>query len=296
MMVPLHTCYCGSHFTDWIVTLKMLKPPRSNGDRLPGCKLIQNILLMRKLLLLGKVKAANILASAPSDRNLGAFQDLGCRTTHCNSEVLQHCTLVFLATKPHLLPGVLQEISPAITRDHIIVSVAAGVTLQALQQLLPAGTKVLRVMPNLPCMVQEGAVVFARGSCAGEQEAALLKSLLSACGLCEETPESYIDIHTGVSGSGVAYVYLFAEALAEGAVKMGMPSALANKIAAQTLLGAAKMILETGEHPAKLRSDVCTPGGTTIHALHELEKGALRATVMNAVEVATVRARELGKR
>ncbi|CAM4495724.1 unnamed protein product [Caretta caretta] len=244
----------------------------------------------------GKVKAANILASAPSDRNLGAFQDLGCRTTHCNSEVLQHCTLVFLATKPHLLPGVLQEISPAITRDHIIVSVAAGVTLQALQQLLPAGTKVLRVMPNLPCMVQEGAVVFARGSCAGEQEAALLKSLLSACGLCEETPESYIDIHTGVSGSGVAYVYLFAEALAEGAVKMGMPSALANKIAAQTLLGAAKMILETGEHPAKLRSDVSTPGGTTIHALHELEKGALRATVMNAVEVATVRARELGKR
>ncbi|XP_073186052.1 pyrroline-5-carboxylate reductase 3 isoform X2 [Lepidochelys kempii] len=162
--------------------------------------------------------------------------------------------------------------------------------------LLPAGTKVLRVMPNLPCMVQEGAVVFARGSCAGEQEAALLKSLLSTCGLCEETPESYIDIHTGVSGSGVAYVYLFAEALAEGAVKMGMPSALANKIAAQTLLGAAKMILETGEHPAKLRSDVCTPGGTTIHALHELEKGALRATVMNAVEVATVRARELGKR
>ncbi|KAM7176571.1 pyrroline-5-carboxylate reductase 3 [Macrochelys suwanniensis] len=244
----------------------------------------------------GKVKAANVLASAPSDRNLGAFQDLGCRTTHCNSEVLQRCSLVFLATKPHLLPGVLQEISPAVTRDHVIVSVVAGVTLQTLQQLLPAGTKVLRVMPNLPCVVQEGAVVFARGSCAGEQEAALLKSLLSACGLCEETPESYIDIHTGLSGSGVAYVYLFAEALAEGAVKMGMPSALANKIAAQTLLGAAKMILETGEHPAKLRSNVCTPGGTTIHALHELEKGALRATVMNAVEAATTRARELGKR
>ncbi|XP_026515782.1 pyrroline-5-carboxylate reductase 3 [Terrapene carolina triunguis] len=223
-------------------------------------------------------------------------QDLGCRTTHCNSEVLQRCTLVFLATKPHLLPGVLQEIAPAVTRDHIIVSVAAGVTLQTLQQLLPAGTKVLRVMPNLPCVVQEGAVVVARGSCAGEQEAALLRSLLSACGLCEETPESYIDIHTGLSGSGVAYVYLFAEALADGAVKMGMPSALANKIAAQTLLGAAKMILETGEHPAKLRSNVCTPGGTTIHALHELEKGALRATVMNAVEAATMRARELGKR
>uniref|UniRef100_A0A452IBP1 Pyrroline-5-carboxylate reductase n=1 Tax=Gopherus agassizii TaxID=38772 RepID=A0A452IBP1_9SAUR len=227
--------------------------------------------------------------------HLLGWQDLGCRTTHCNSEVLQHCTLVFLTTKPHLLPEVLQQIAPAVTRDHIIVSVAAGVTLQTLQQLLPAGTKVLRVVPNLPCVVQEGAVVFARGSCAGEQEATLLKSLLSACGLCEETPESYMDIHTGLSGSGVAYVYLFAEALAEGAVKMGMPSALANKIAAQTLL-VTKMILETGEHPAKLRNDVCTPGGTTIHALHELEKGALRATVMNAVEAATTRAHELGER
>ncbi|XP_075776096.1 pyrroline-5-carboxylate reductase 3 isoform X2 [Pelodiscus sinensis] len=184
----------------------------------------------------GKVKAANVLASAPSDRNLGAFKKLGCKTTHCNSEVLQHCTVVFLATKPYQLPDVLREISPAITRDHVIVSLAAGVTLQILEELLPAGTKVLRVMPNLPCVVQEGAVVFARGSCAGEQEAALLKSLLSSCGLCEETPESYIDIHTGLSGSGVAYVYLFAEALADGAVKMGMPSALANRIAAQTLL------------------------------------------------------------
>ncbi|KAM6375008.1 pyrroline-5-carboxylate reductase 3 isoform 2-T2 [Alca torda] len=157
-------------------------------------------------------------------------------------------------------------------------------------RLLPAGTKVLRLMPNLPCVVQAGAMVFARGSGAGDGEAALLKSLLSSCGLCEEVPESYINIHTGLSGSGVAYVYLFAEALAEGAVKMGMPGGLASRIAAQTLLGAAKMMLETGEHPAKLRGDVCTPGGTTIHALHQLEKGALRATVMNAVEAATNRA------
>ncbi|XP_074842645.1 pyrroline-5-carboxylate reductase 3 [Carettochelys insculpta] len=252
--------------------------------------------LAQGVLRAGKVKAANILASAPSDRNLGTFQDLACKTTHCNSEVLQHCSLVFLAAKPYQLPAILQEISPAVTKDHILVSVAAGVTLQTLQQLLPAGTKVLRIVPNLPCVVQEGAVAFARGSCAGDQEAALLKSLLSACGMCEEMPESCLDAHTGLSGSGVAYVYLFAEALAEGAVKMGMPSALATKIAAQTLLGAAKMILDTGEHTAELRNEVCTPGGTTIHGLHELEKGALRATVMNAVEAATMRARELGKR
>ncbi|KFW10607.1 Pyrroline-5-carboxylate reductase 3, partial [Fulmarus glacialis] len=245
----------------------------------------------------GKVPASSILASAPSDKNLDAWRESGCRTTHCNLEVLQESTLVFLATKPHILPGVLQEIRPAVGPHHVIVSLgagvvslAAGVPLQTLQRLLPAGTKVLRLMPNLPCVVQAGAMVFARGSGAGDGEAALLKSLLSSCGLCEEVPESYINIHTGLSGSGVAYVYLFAEALAEGAVKMGMPGGLASRIAAQTLLGAAKMMLETGEHPAKLRGDVCTPGGTTIHALHQLEKGALRATVMNAVEAATNRA------
>uniref|UniRef100_A0A8C6ZZ02 Pyrroline-5-carboxylate reductase n=1 Tax=Nothoprocta perdicaria TaxID=30464 RepID=A0A8C6ZZ02_NOTPE len=233
-------------------------------------------------------------ASPASDAFLRRGQDSGCRTTHCNLEVLQDSTLVFLATKPHVLPGVLQEIRPAVGPHHVIVSLAAGVTLGTLQRLLPTGTKVLRLMPNLPCVVQAGAMVFARGDRAGEHEAALLKSLLSSCGLCEEVPESYIDIHTGLSGSGVAYVYLFAEALAEGAVKMGMPGPLASRIAAQTLLGAAKMLLETGEHPAKLRGDVCTPGGTTIHALHQLEKGALRATVMSAVEAATNRARDMG--
>ncbi|XP_010184279.1 PREDICTED: pyrroline-5-carboxylate reductase 3, partial [Mesitornis unicolor] len=242
-----------------------------------------------------KVSASSILASAPSDKNLDTWRDLGCRTTRCNVEVLQESTLVFLATKPHVLPGVLQEICPAVGPHHVIVSLAAGISLQTLQQFLPTGTKVLRLMPNLPCVVQAGAMVFARGGGAGDGEVALLKDLLSSCGLCEEVPEAYINIHTGLSGSGVAYVYLFAEALAEGAVKMGMPGGLANRIAAQTLLGAAKMMLETGEHPAKLRGDVCTPGGTTIYALHQLEKGALRATVMDAVEAATKRAWDLTK-
>ncbi|XP_008119116.1 pyrroline-5-carboxylate reductase 3 isoform X2 [Anolis carolinensis] len=244
----------------------------------------------------GDVKAVNIFASAPSNRNLEKFQTLSCRTTHSNLEVLQNCSFVFLATKPHILPTVLHEIAPAVTPEHVFISMAAGVTLETLEERLPAGTKVIRIIPNLPCVVQSGAIILSRGSCVGEKEVDLLKKLLSPSGLCEEAPESYIDIHTGLSGSGVAYVYMFAEALAEGAVKMGMPGPLANKIAAQTLLGAAKMMLETGEHPAALRSAVCTPGGTTIHALHELEKGGLRATVMNAVEAATNRAREMGKR
>ncbi|XP_038031075.2 pyrroline-5-carboxylate reductase 3 isoform X2 [Anas platyrhynchos] len=217
--------------------------------------------MARGLLRAGKVPASSILASAPSDRNLDAWR----------------------------------EIRPAVGPQHLIVSLAAGVSLQKLQRLLPAGTKVLRLMPNLPCVVQAGAMVFARGEGASDEDAALLQNLLNSCGLCEEVPESYINTHTGLSGSGVAYVYLFAEALAEGAVKMGMPGGLASRIAAQTLLGAAKMLLESGEHPAKLRGDVCTPGGTTIHGLHQLEKGALRATVMNAVEAATQRARDVGE-
>ncbi|XP_040208143.1 pyrroline-5-carboxylate reductase 3 [Rana temporaria] len=248
------------------------------------------------LLITGKVPAKNITVSAPTDTNLQYFRDRGCSTTHTNSDVVSKCRVIFLATKPHIIPTVLEEVSSAFTPDHVIISMAAGVSLQTLEKLSPSGTKFLRMSPNLPCLVQEGAVVFARGSCAGPGEADMLKNLLSDCGLCEETPETYIDIHTGLSGSGVAYVYLFAEALADGAVKMGMPSALSSRIAAQTLLGAAKMILQSGEHPAKLRSDVCTPGGTTIHGLHELEKGALRATVMNAVEAATNRARDLDKR
>ncbi|XP_058030372.1 GDP-L-fucose synthase isoform X9 [Ahaetulla prasina] len=250
----------------------------------------------RAMLLAGEVQAVNILASAPSSRNLDKFQGFACRTTHRNSEVLEKCSFVFLATKPHILPAVLQEISPAVTASHVLISMAAGVPLRTLEELLPAGTRVLRMMPNLPCEVRSGAVLLSRGSSVGEEEVSLLKTLLAPCGLCEEAPECYIDIHTGLSGSGVAYAYMFAEALAEGAVKMGMPGPLAIKIAAQTLLGAAKMLLETGDHPAVLRSAVCTPGGTTIHALHELEKGSLRATVMNAVEAATSRARELGNR
>ncbi|XP_033011836.1 pyrroline-5-carboxylate reductase 3 isoform X2 [Lacerta agilis] len=248
------------------------------------------------ILLAGEVQAVNIFASAPSNRNLDKFQTFECKTTHCNLEILENCTIVFLATKPDVLPVVLREIASAVTKKHVFVSMAAGVTLQALEELLPAGTKVLRIMPNLPCVVQSGAIILARGTCADEEDVALLKRLLSHSGLCEEGPESYIDIHTGLSGSGVAYAYMFAEALAEGAVKMGMPGAMAQKIAAQTLLGAGRMILETGEHPAVLRSAVCTPGGTTIHALHELEKGSLRSTIMNAVEAATSRAQTLGKR
>ncbi|KAM9198391.1 pyrroline-5-carboxylate reductase 3 isoform 2-T2 [Dugong dugon] len=192
--------------------------------------------IARGLVRAGKVEAQNVLASAPTNRNLCRFQ------------------------------------------------------------LLPPSTRVLRISPNLPCVVQEGAMVLARGRRAGNSEAELLQTLLAACGQCEEVPEAYMDIHTGLGGSGVAFVCAFSEALAEGAIKMGMPSDLAHRIAAQTLLGTAKLLLQEGRHPAQLRTDVCTPGGTTIHGLHALEQGGLRAATMSAVEAATSRAKELSRK
>lgn len=249
-----------------------------------------------KGILSGDFLSGSIKVSAPSSRNLGKFEELGISVTHSNVEVVCGSDVVFIAVKPHLISVVLAEISQHVTDRHTIVSVAAGVTLATLEQLLPSNSVIIRLMPNLPCVVQEGALLFARGSHAKQEHANLLRSLLHQCGLVEEGPEDWIDIHTGLSGSGVAFVYLFAEALAEGAVKMGMPSALANTIASQTVLGAGRLLRDSGKHPAQLRSEVCTPGGTTIYGLHSLEQGGVRAATMNAVESATNRARELGQK
>ncbi|XP_038147517.1 pyrroline-5-carboxylate reductase 3 [Cyprinodon tularosa] len=249
-----------------------------------------------KGMLSGNVLPVNIKVSAPSSRNMKRFQEVGISVTHSNAEVVCGSDVVFVAVKPHLVRLVLSEISQYVTKKHIVVSVAAGVTLSVLQELLPENSIVIRLMPNLPCLVQEGALLFTRGANAKQEHGDVLRSLLHCCGLVEEGPEAWIDIHTGLSGSGVAFVYLFAEALAEGAVKMGMPSSLAHSIASQTVLGAGRLLRDSGKHPAQLRSEVCTPGGTTIYGLHTLEQGGLRASVMSAVESATERARELGSK
>ncbi|XP_051954010.1 pyrroline-5-carboxylate reductase 3 [Xyrauchen texanus] len=248
------------------------------------------------ILTSGKVPPTNIIVSAPSMNNLPRFQERGVSVTRSNEEVVENSRVVFLAVKPHLIPKVLNEIYQYVTQEHIIVSMAAGVTLATLEELLPVDTCLIRIMPNLPCILMEGALLLACGSRAGQDVESLLKDLLSPCGLVETGPEHWIDAHTGLSGSGVAFVYVFAEALADGAVKMGMPSTLARRIAAQTILGAGVLLRDTGKLPAELKAEVCTPGGTTIHGLHALEKGGFRAAAMGAVEAATERARELGKK
>ena len=163
-----------------------------------------------------------------------------------------------------------------------------------MESALPARARVIRVMPNTPALIGASASAFACGKSATKPDAALVQRLLSAVGIAVEVKEPLLDAVTGLSGSGPAYVYQFIEALSDGGVASGLPRDLATKLAAQTVMGAAKMVLETGEHPGALKDAVASPGGTTIEGIHELEKGRLRGTVMNAVRAATEKSRKLG--
>lgn len=219
----------------------------------------------------------------------------GARITDKNAQVMAKADVIFLAVKPQSLPGVLEEIHPHVEVRHLIVSIAAGVSLQALSAVLGVETRLVRVMPNTPCLVGESAAGFALGGAATAEDGQLVKELLSAVGIAAEVPEPQLDAVTGLSGSGPAYAYLMIEALSDGGVRMGLPRDVATQLAAQTLLGAARMVLETGEHPGALKDAVTSPGGTTIAGIHALEAGCFRGTVINAVQAATIRSRELGQ-
>lgn len=218
----------------------------------------------------------------------------GARICADNAEVLNNASVIILAVKPQQAAEVLAEIQPLFTPLHLLISIAAGVTLAKMELALPAKARVVRVMPNTPALVGASASGFARGKAATRSDAALAERLLSAVGVAVEVKESLLDAVTGLSGSGPAYVYQFIEALSDGGVAAGLPRDLATKLAAQTVLGAARMVLETGEHPGALKDAVTSPGGTTIEGIHELEKGKLRGTVMNAVRAATEKSRKLG--
>ncbi|HEX7652452.1 MAG TPA: pyrroline-5-carboxylate reductase, partial [Verrucomicrobiae bacterium] len=203
--------------------------------------------------------------------------------------------VLFLATKPDQVPAVLQEISGTITKEHLIISIAAGVTLAKMEAALPADARVIRVMPNTPALVGAGASGYALGKNATAADGAIANKLLSAVGIAMAVKENLLDAVTGLSGSGPAYVYQFIEALSDGGVAAGLPRDVATRLAAQTVLGGAKMVLDTGMHPGVLKDQVTSPGGTTIEGLHELESGKLRGTVMSAVRAAADKSRKLGQ-
>ena len=242
------------------------------------------------------VTPRHIVASDVSAAARTAFtRETGAKTIATNAEILKSASVLVLAVKPDQVSGVLAGLQDGFAGRHLLISIAAGVTLAKMEAALPAGARVIRVMPNTPALVGEAAAAFALGKSATVADGELAKRLLSAVGMAFQVKESLLDAVTGLSGSGPAYVYQFIEALSDGGVAAGLPREVATQLAAQTVLGAAKMVLGTGEHPGALKDQVTSPGGTTIEGLHELEKGQLRATVMSAVRAATEKSRKLGQ-
>jgi pyrroline-5-carboxylate reductase len=230
----------------------------------------------------------------PGARQRFAERVQGVRVESSSVEAVGRADLVLLATKPHQLVQVATEIRPSLTDRQLLISVAAGVTIARLSDWF--GTeRIVRVMPNTPCLVGQGASAFALGPRASDADAATVQRMIGAVGVALRVEESQLDAVTGLSGSGPAYVYLLIEALADGGVRVGLPRAVAAALAAQTVRGAAAMVMDQGEHPAVLKDRVASPGGTTMAGIQALEEHGLRAAAMAAVVAATQRARELGR-
>lgn len=234
-----------------------------------------------------------------SDLSAGASKAFGkvtgARIVAGNPKVAELASVLILAVKPDQAAAVLAEIREQFTPRHLLISIAAGVPTTKLESALPSRARVVRVMPNTPALVGASATGFALGKTATRADGDLTHRLFSAVGVAYQLKESLLDAVTGLSGSGPAYVYQFIEALSDGGVAAGLPREVATRLAAQTVLGAAQMVLETGQHPGALKDMVTSPGGTTIEGLHELEKGKLRGTVMSAVRAATEKSRKLGQ-
>lgn len=252
--------------------------------------------LAKGWLAAGLLDPARSLAADPHPPARLKFEVTGVRTVASNAEVVAAADVLVLAVKPQTMAAVLGEIRPHLTKDKLVVSIAAGVTLKQLADEIGSETRLARVMPNTPCLLGASASGFAVSPAATKDDAELVATLFGAVGKAFALPEHLLDAVTGLSGSGPAFVYVMIEALADGGVRMGLPRDVALALAAQTVLGSARMVLETGQHPGALKDAVASPGGTTIAGLHALERGGLRGSLMDAVEAAAKRAEELGKK
>ncbi|MHB1167542.1 MAG: pyrroline-5-carboxylate reductase [Carboxydocellales bacterium] len=250
--------------------------------------------LLSGLLKAGLVEARQMFASDINQEQLERqASKLGINSCQHNQELVSKVDIVVLAVKPQGISKVLGEISNQAKRSQLFISIDAVVTLGSLENNLPALIPVIRVMPNTPSLVGEGAAAIALGAAANQVHNELAIAIFGAVGKVVTVNENLLDAVTGLSGSGPAYVYIMLEALSDAGVRVGLPRDVATTLAAQTLLGAAKMVLETGEHPGKLKDMVTTPGGTTIAGLQALEEGSLRATLIKGVLAATKRSQEM---
>lgn len=250
--------------------------------------------LAKGFLSAGVVKANEIYASAPSERDLNQFQAMGCNVTNDNKLVMKESNLIFLAIKAKVFPEVFKEISPVVTRNHLVASIAAGVTLDYMQKSLPGRSRTARMMLNTPVQFREGVTAVTFGKFASEEDYTLIHQLMSSVGYCFDVDEELMDVMTALTGGGPAYVYLAIEALADGAVRVGLNRQEAMKLAAKTAAGAARMVLESGQHPGELKDAVCSAGGSTIAGIQALEESGFRGSLIKAVCAATERAKALG--
>ncbi len=252
--------------------------------------------MIRGLVRGGHIEPNRVAASGPRTERLDELKrDYGIDVTTNNREVAQRCGLLVMSVKPQILEKVLREVADQVKPGTLVVSIAAGVDTAAIEDALPEGVRVVRAMPNMPALVGAGATAISAGKHASAADLAVARALFDAVGITVELDEGHLDAVTGLSGSGPAYIFLILEALADAGVKVGLSRRSAQRLAAQTVMGSAKMLLETDEHPGKLKDMVTSPGGTAIAGLHTLEQGGLRTTLINAVETATKRARELGQ-
>jgi pyrroline-5-carboxylate reductase len=245
----------------------------------------------------GVVAAADVTGCDPYEKSRESFaKGTGAKVSADIADVAVACDVLLLCTKPNDVATALKDASrSAAGQSRLVISIAAGVTLSALESAAAENFRIIRAMPNTPALVGHGAAGYCLGSRATADDAKAAQSLLGAVGIAVEVPERLIDAVTGLSGSGPAYIYVVIDALADGGVRAGIPRADAVRLAAQTVLGSAAMVLETGEHPAVLKDMVTSPGGTTIAGLAALEKHGLRSALIEAVGAATARAAELGK-
>ena len=244
----------------------------------------------------GLVTIEQVCASDPVPAARDSFtRETAAAAFADNLRIVNSSDTLILAVKPQTMPDLLSEIRAALKPEHLLVSIAAGITIGQIANAVGTDKRIIRVMPNTPCLVGASASAYAGSASATPDDRQHVERLLSSVGRAFAVPEKLLDAVTGLSGSGPAFVAVMIEALSDGGVRMGLPRDLATQLAAQTLLGSAKMLLECGLHPGQLKDMVTSPGGTTIAGLHALEQGGLRAALMDAVEAATLRAIELGK-
>ena len=245
----------------------------------------------------GSSKPKNIICTDVREAKLQSVEkQYGVHTTTNNLEAVTRAQIIIYAVKPQIMASVLNETAAKLDMSKLIISIAAGVPMEAIESFLNKKLRLIRVMPNIAAAVKEAATAVAAGKHASEEDIKLAMAIFESIGRCVFIPENYLmDAITGLSGSGPAYIFLIVEALADAGVKVGLSRQEALFLSAQTVLGAAKMLIETQEHPGQLRDRVTSPGGTAIAGLATLEEGGLRTTLIHAVEVATNRSRELGE-